>query len=81
MPTAATFQEWKRTLISRGSAASGRGEGCAAWLAEVAVKGSTPEDFEQVPPKWRSFDAKLQSALRDVIKGHLAVRVGAAMDA
>eukprot|EP00972_Heterocapsa_arctica_P093265 13759822-Heterocapsa_arctica.AAC.1 len=74
MPTAATFNECRRTMISRVSAASGRGESAAVWLAEVARRGAKAEDFEIVPPKWRNMDAKLQSALRDILKGDLAVR-------
>ena len=81
MPDAGSLAEWRRTMISRVSAASGRGEAATAWLAEVDSQGSQVSDFEVVPPKWASLDAKLQAALREIIKGDLAVRVGTMMDA
>ena len=67
-------------MFAACSAASGRGAKTAAWLAECHFPGSKPSDFEEVSRKWRSFDAKLQKALRDIITGDLARRVGVAMD-
>eukprot|EP00972_Heterocapsa_arctica_P038658 5696945-Heterocapsa_arctica.AAC.1 len=64
MPTAATFAEWRRAVFTIASSASGRGEQCATWLSACSVKGAMPSDFGAVLPQWRSFDAKLATAIR-----------------
>eukprot|EP00972_Heterocapsa_arctica_P058906 8680500-Heterocapsa_arctica.AAC.1 len=70
MPDAGTFAEWRRNLIAIASAASGRGEVCTAWLCQAGEKGSIPDDFVYIEPRWRSFDAKA-TALKAVVKGDL----------
>eukprot|EP00972_Heterocapsa_arctica_P085306 12572009-Heterocapsa_arctica.AAC.1 len=80
MPDPATFQYWKRSFLAIVIAESGRGADCAAWLNEVSRKGSVHEDFHYVEPRWRSFDAKLQSALKAIISGDLLVLFGTEMD-
>eukprot|EP00972_Heterocapsa_arctica_P076266 11251781-Heterocapsa_arctica.AAC.1 len=74
MPDAATFAEWRRAVFTIASAASGRGDKCAAWLSACAVKGAMPSDFTVVLPQWRSFDAKLATAIRAVLQGDLLIR-------
>eukprot|EP00972_Heterocapsa_arctica_P021956 3229760-Heterocapsa_arctica.AAC.1 len=81
MPDAATFTEWCRAVFTIASAASGRGEQCATWLSACLVKGSKPCDFGAVLPQWRSFDAKLATAIRAVLHGDLLVRVNTLLDA
>eukprot|EP00972_Heterocapsa_arctica_P111497 16414764-Heterocapsa_arctica.AAC.1 len=66
MPNAGTFAEWRRNFLAIASSASGRGETCTAWLCEAGMKGSVPEDFASIEPKWRSFDAKVATALKAV---------------
>eukprot|EP00972_Heterocapsa_arctica_P003652 544269-Heterocapsa_arctica.AAC.1 len=39
-----------------------------------------PDDFDEVDSPWVALDAKLQVALKHIIKGDLLVRVGNAMD-
>eukprot|EP00972_Heterocapsa_arctica_P097363 14363339-Heterocapsa_arctica.AAC.1 len=64
MPDAGTFPEWGRAVFTIASAASGRGDRCARWLSACAARGAQPHDFNVVPPQWRSFDAKLATAIR-----------------
>eukprot|EP00972_Heterocapsa_arctica_P002162 310766-Heterocapsa_arctica.AAC.1 len=80
MPNAGTFANWPRDFIQIALSASGRGETCTAWLYEAGVKGSTPDDFIYIEPKWRSFNAKLATAIKAVVKGDLEVRISRQMD-
>eukprot|EP00972_Heterocapsa_arctica_P012962 1904799-Heterocapsa_arctica.AAC.1 len=80
MPNAGTFAEWRRDFISIATSASGRGETCTAWLCQVGEKGSIPDDFVYIEPKWRSSDAKLATAIKAVVKGDLEVRIAQQMD-
>eukprot|EP00972_Heterocapsa_arctica_P000330 47313-Heterocapsa_arctica.AAC.1 len=80
MPDAGTFAEWKRNFYAIATSASGRGESCTTWLCETDVRGSHPDDFSVVATKWRSFDAKLATAIKAVVKGPLEVRVATQMD-
>eukprot|EP00972_Heterocapsa_arctica_P040874 6023787-Heterocapsa_arctica.AAC.1 len=66
MPDAGTFAEWKRNFYHIASSASGRGEACTAWLCEADRKGSVPDDFASIAPKWQSFDAKVATAIKAV---------------
>eukprot|EP00972_Heterocapsa_arctica_P072552 10712413-Heterocapsa_arctica.AAC.1 len=66
MSHAGTCAEWLRNLIAIATSASGRGEVCTAWLRKAGEKGSIPDDFLYVEPRWRSFDAKLATALKAV---------------
>eukprot|EP00972_Heterocapsa_arctica_P037953 5586254-Heterocapsa_arctica.AAC.1 len=44
------------------------------------MKGSVPEDFAFIEPKWRSFDAEVATAFKAVVKGDLEVRISQQMD-
>eukprot|EP00972_Heterocapsa_arctica_P020193 2980818-Heterocapsa_arctica.AAC.1 len=80
MPNAGTLAEWRRNFLSIATSASGRGEPCTAWLCEAGRKGSVPEDFALIAPKWRSFDAKVATAIKAIVKGDLEVRIAQQMD-
>eukprot|EP00972_Heterocapsa_arctica_P100997 14886462-Heterocapsa_arctica.AAC.1 len=80
MPDAGTFAEWKRNFFSIATSASGRGESATAWLFEASVRGSHPDDFIDIAPKWRSFDAEVAIAIKAVVKGPFEVRIATAMD-
>jgi hypothetical protein len=80
MPDAGGFAEWKRNFFNIASAASGRGDSATAWLHKASVRGAHPDDFIVIDTKWRSFDAKVATALKAVVKGPLEVRIATAMD-
>eukprot|EP00972_Heterocapsa_arctica_P013206 1940725-Heterocapsa_arctica.AAC.1 len=44
------------------------------------MRGSHPDDFAAIAPKWRSFDAKVATAIKAVVKGPLEVRIATQMD-
>eukprot|EP00972_Heterocapsa_arctica_P030107 4435985-Heterocapsa_arctica.AAC.1 len=51
-----------------------------AWLCEIVVPGSHPDDFTTVEGKWRSLDTKLLAVLKGIYKGTLQTRLATAMD-
>ena len=71
LPEAPRLTLWKQSVRDKVVSASGRGEAAFAWILE-AENFEIPDDSLEARGPFESMDAKLSSALNDILRGRIA---------